>query len=270
MQELLAHPAVQAGVAPFAAGLVVSLVLGRLRLGGLAIAAGFAAAVYLIAGFEFTPLSTTRKILLVSLAAPVLGLALDAAHSGRKVDWLVALLSTAVVPWVFHTVLGQKEAATAWASGGAVAALLAWLAGTLLMIKEDSQRAGAAALSLGLGIGACAVLGASTAFGQYGIALGAAAGGFLLLQCFAATSGHAGATLAVSAAVITALLAGGTLLLASLPWTSMAALALVPLAVRLPMPGGAGPGMKSVLSGVYSIIPAALAAFLAWRATAAS
>lgn len=268
MQELLAHPAVQAGVAPFVAGLVVALILGRLRLGGLAILAGFACAVYLIAGFEFTPLSTTRKILLVCLAAPVLGLALDAAHSGGRTDWVVAVLCAASVPWVFQTVLGQKEAVTAWALGGGVAALLTWLVGTMLMLKADAQRAGAAALTLGLGIGACAVLGASTAFGQYGIALGAAAGGFLLLQCFAATAGHAGATLAFSAAVITALLAGGTLVLASLPWTSMVALALVPLAVRIPMPAGAGPGMKSVLAGVYAIVPAALAGFLAWRATA--
>ena len=50
--------------------------------------------------------------------------------------------------------------------------------------------------------------------------------------------------------------------------TGQVEVALVPLAVRIPMPAGAGPGMKSVLAGVYAIVPAALAGFLAWRATA--
>ena len=50
-QDLLNHPAVQAGAAPFIVALVVALVLHRVRLGGLAAVAGFATAVGLIAGF---------------------------------------------------------------------------------------------------------------------------------------------------------------------------------------------------------------------------
>ena len=70
MQELLANPAVQGGAAPFLAGLIAVVVLGRFRLGGLAVVAAFATAVYFIAGFTFSPLSATRKIILLGLAAP--------------------------------------------------------------------------------------------------------------------------------------------------------------------------------------------------------
>ena len=77
MQDLLVHPAIQSVAAPALAALVAALLLRPLKLGGLAITAGFAAAVYLIAGFEFSSLSTTRKIILVGLLAPVVGIALD-------------------------------------------------------------------------------------------------------------------------------------------------------------------------------------------------
>ena len=77
MSDLLSNPAVQGGVAPFVAGLIVTVLLGRFRLGGLAVAAAFATAVYFIAGFNFTPLSATRKIILLGLAAPVVGIVVD-------------------------------------------------------------------------------------------------------------------------------------------------------------------------------------------------
>ena len=50
-------PLVQAGLAPFLAGFVVALVLFRLRLGGLAAAAGFCITAWLIGELHFTPLT---------------------------------------------------------------------------------------------------------------------------------------------------------------------------------------------------------------------
>ena len=40
MQELLNHPAVQSGLAPFVAGLVVAVIFKRINLSGLALIAG--------------------------------------------------------------------------------------------------------------------------------------------------------------------------------------------------------------------------------------
>src|SRR5438477_13045886 len=71
MQEMLANPAVQGGLAPFIAALTVTALLAPFRLGGLAVVAAFATAVYFIAGFTFEPLTATRKIILLGFAAPL-------------------------------------------------------------------------------------------------------------------------------------------------------------------------------------------------------
>lgn len=268
MQELLNHPAVQAGIAPFVAALITAFALRPVRLSGLAVLAGFAAAVYLIAGFEFTPLSTTRKLLLVGLLAPVVGVAIDRiGKPGRGLLWGAAIAGGAVSVWVFIAVLRQKAGVAPWLLGGGGALLVAWLAGSMLAVRDDTARTGATTLALGLGVGVSAILGASASFGFYGIAL-AACGGAVLLALLASPRGlPTGAALALPAALIAGLLATGTMVLASLPWASMAALALVPVAVRLPHPAAASTWMKAALFSVYACVPAVLACALAWQAT---
>ena len=76
MRELLNHPAVQGGLAPFVVALIVAELLQRMRLSGLAIIAGFAATVYLVSGFAFDPLTASRKIVLLTLAASLFALPL--------------------------------------------------------------------------------------------------------------------------------------------------------------------------------------------------
>lgn len=271
MQEFLAHPAVQAGVAPFAAAFVVALLLRPLKLAGLAIACGFATAVFLIAGFEFTPLSTTRKIMLVGLAAAPFGLLLDLVVK-RTVSAAItaAVVAAAVTPWVFFTVLRQKEPALMATLGAGTALCCAWLAGFMVSVRADGVRAGAASMALGVGVGVAAVLGASASFGQYGIALGVSGGAFLLSLCLMGPKTSGGSALGLATAMIGGLLASGTLVLASLPWVSLALLALVPLTVRLPLPEKANVWIKSILAGVYACVPAAAACFLAWQGASAA
>src|SRR5204863_197146 len=84
--EMLANPAVQGGLAPFIAALVVAALLAPLRLGGLAVVAAFATAVYFIAGFTFEPLTATRKIILLGLAAPLAGIVIDFAFRPTRLE----------------------------------------------------------------------------------------------------------------------------------------------------------------------------------------
>ena len=55
MDELLSNPAVQAGAAPFLAGLIVAVALRPLKLGGLAVTAAFATTVYFRGGLPVQP-----------------------------------------------------------------------------------------------------------------------------------------------------------------------------------------------------------------------
>lgn len=267
MEELLAHPAVQAGVAPFIAGLIVTVALCRLRLGGLAIVAAFFTAAYLAAGITFTPLTATRKVFLAALIAPIAGMVFDyATRRARAAIAVLAIVAAVVVLWAFWPLLAQKQTGEAWRLGMGMAVAVAFMvAFAQLTLASDGIRAGAAALGLGLGVGIASIFAASATYGTYGIALAAGAGAFLLLQMVTGRKSTAGATLTFPATLISGLLAAGAVMLAKLPLQSMLVLSLVPVAARLPVPARSPVWLQAVLLSCYALAVAALACALAWQ-----
>jgi len=268
MQELLTNPVIQSSAAPFLVGLVVACILFPIRLAGLAAGAGFLAAVWMIGAFGLTPLTATRKIVVLAAAAPVVGVLADMAFKPtRLTEPVLGMLFGAGAIWVFWSVLSQKPAAeAALLGGGMFAFVLATIAFTV-SLRDQAVRAGSAGLFLGLGVGAGAVLGASALLGQYGLALGAACGAFLLLAMILGKRVVAGATFTLTASVAAALIAAGAMLLAKLPWISLAALALIPLAVRLPIPEKAPAWIQAIIASLYALVPAAGALALAWQSS---
>lgn len=266
LKDLLANPVVQSSVLPLAAGLAFAALLYPLRLEGLGVIAGFLAAVFFIGNFAFEPLTATRKIVLLGAAAAIFGALFDLAVKPTRftAPALGAIFGVASL-WVFASVLGQKIALEAAIYGAGVVVLSAWLVLATVSLHYDSARAGAAGLGLGLGAGVAAVLGASALIGQYGMALGAACGGFLILLLALGPRVTAGTSLTLAVSVLAALLSAGAVLLAQLHWSSLAALALVPVVVRLPLPGALW--MKPVVAGVYALIAAGGACALAWLAS---
>jgi len=266
VESLLNHPAVQGGVLPFAAGLIVAGVLHRLRLGGLAVVAAFATAVYFVDGFAFAPLTATRKIVLLGLAAPLVGLLADFAFKPTRIGALVlGLAGAACAVWAIWSVVSQKTAAEAFLLAGSAALALAFMVGFgQLLLAEQPVRAGAAALAAGVGVGVAAIIAGSAKFGMYGIATGAGAGAFLLLQMITGRKTEAGATFTLPAMLIAGLLAVGTMVLAKLPWYALLVLALTPAAARLPVPDKAPLWLQAVLLSLYAFIVAAVACFLSW------
>lgn len=267
MNDILNHPAVQGGVAPFVAALIVALLLGRVRLGGLAVLAGFLAAVYLVSGFSFTPLTATRKITLLILASPLIGLLMDFAFKPTRLGMGIATLAGgATALWVFWPVLSQKETAQAALLGAIAVLLAAWLVGFgLSTLTERPVRAGATGLGLGIAAGGSALLGASVVYASFGTALAAAAGAFLLPQMISGRTTAAGATFILPISLGAALLAVGATILAQSPWYVPPLLALIPLAALLPAPEK--PWAQAVAASVYTLAIAALALALAWQAT---
>ena len=268
MQEMFANPAVQGGLAPFIAGLIVATLLHRFRLGGLAVVAAFATAVYFIAGFTFAPLTATRKIILLGLAAPLAGIVIDFAFKSTRLRaYLLALAGAATAAWIFWPVLAQKDPTRGLLLGGVAALAAAWTIGfSQTRLAGDGVRAGAAGFALGVGTGAAAILGASLTYGLYGIAVGAGSSAFLLVQMIIGKRSHAGAIFMLTAAVITILLAAAAMILAQLPWYAVLALALVPVAASLPVPEGAPVWLQAVLLTIYGLVVAGIACALAWHA----
>ncbi len=268
MQDWLIHPVVQGAVMPFLAGLVASVVLAPLRLAGLSAVAGFAAAVYLVVGFQFSPLTTVRKIMLLGLIAPVVGIAADMAFKPtRTTAPLFGLILGAASVWVFLTVLRQRELAQAILLGGGTAIYVAWMVGLLLTLRDDSVRAGAASFALGLGTGVAAVFAASATLGLYAMALGTASSAFLLVQMLTGKRTFAGITFTLTSGLLAGLLGTATFYLAQLPWHALAVMALVPLAARVPVPARWPVWGQVIAISMPALAIAAVSCFLAWQSS---
>lgn len=256
MEDLLSNPAVQGGVAPFMVALVVALLLRPLRLGGLAVLAAFLTAMYFVSGLTFTPLTATRKIVVLGISAPLVGILADFAFKPTRIGAAVlALCAAAGALWTFWPVLAQKPAMEGWLLGASAVVAIAFMVGyAQLYLAEDAVRAGAAGLGLGLGTGIAATLAATASYGLYGIALGAGAGAFLLPQMITGKKSSAGATFTLTVTLTVGLVAAGAMILAKLPWYSLLVLALVPVGTRLPVPEKAPVWLQAVLLSFYSFI----------------
>lgn len=266
MTELLQNPVIQSSALPFVAGLLAAAILFPLRLGGLAAAAGFAATVAMVGNFALDPLTVTRKIVVVGAAAAAFGALADLAFKPtRSAGIVLGAVFAGATLWVFSSILSQKIPAEVALLGAGLAGFTWWLVAVTVSLHYDMVRAGAAALALGLGAGFAALLAASGLLGQYGMALGAGSGAFLLLVMVLGGRVEAGASLTLTVSVLAALVASGAVLLAKLHWTALLALALVPLLVRLPLPRGPA-WMQSVVASVYGFVAAGGALAIAWLA----
>jgi hypothetical protein len=264
VNELLQNPIVQSSALPFVAGLLAAALLFPLRLGGLAAAAGFAAAVVAIGNFALEPLTVTRKIVLIGAAAALFGALADLAfRPTRSAGIVLGAVFAGAALWVFSSILRQKIPAEVAIVGAGLAGFMWWLVAATVSLHYDMVRAGAAGLALGLGAGFAALLGASGLLGQYGMALGAGSGAFLLLVMVLGGRVEAGASLTLTVSVLAALVASGAVLLAKLHWTALIALALVPVLVRLPVPHGPA-WMQSAVASVYAFVAAGGALAIAW------
>lgn len=266
MDDILGNPAVQGGVAPFLVALIVAVALQPVRAGGLAAAAAFLTGMYLVSGLQLSPLTATRKVVILGIAAPVVGALTDLLfRPTRGTAALLGIIATAAALWAFWPVLMQKPGEEAWLLGGTVAVALACMVGfAQLQLAGDGVRAGAAALGLGLGAGVAAIFSASASYGLYGISLAAGAGGFLLPQMIRGKAGFAGATFTFTATLLCGLIAAGAMILAQMPWYAVLVLALVPIAVRLPGPDRGPVWLRSIVFSLYGFAVAALACILAW------
>src|SRR5690606_21720327 len=127
----------------------------------------------------------------------------------------------------------------------------------------DPLRAGPAGLALGLGSGIAAMLGGSALLAQYGIALGAASGAFLLVAVVRGGRSVACAALALTGATVGGLVMIGSAVLAQLSWLSVAVFAAIPAAARLPIPAKANPWLRGAIASLYACIPATIACAVA-------
>lgn len=258
-KALLALPAVQFGAAPFAAGLAAALLLQPLRLAGLAAAAGFFAALYLAGRLDFQD-----RLLIAVAAAAAFGALTDAAfRPTRAAGVLLGIAFGMAAFWVYFRLLGGKPPLELALYAVGITALTALAVACSVLSLDEPARAGAA----GIGLGAALVAGGwmfSSRYDPAAFALAAASGGFLLLAMAYGRGLSPGTSFTLSSGVIASLLATGAVLAGRLPWQAAAALVLVPIAVRLPVPQRGLLAAQSLVALLYALAAAGGVGAIAW------
>ncbi|MCP4469549.1 MAG: hypothetical protein GY815_02495 [Gammaproteobacteria bacterium] len=240
MEQILNRPEIQSALAPFVIALLAYLGLRKVSaLAWLwALFAAFLVSVVLINGVTVTPLTGTRKIILLVLisfpAAALMPRLLPRASLQRAIAAGFAVFALLLVFW---TVLARMET-------GAIALFLAGSIGLALWLQLLFDRLArnvahlhAAGFSLLLGVGLSATAAASALLGQLALALSAASAGAFLAWVLSGKEDGAGAAQApitILPYVLAPLLLGlAAVVFAQLPWYSLLALAAIPLAVGL-------------------------------------
>ena len=245
---------VQAGLAPFLAGFFVALVLFKLRLGGLAVVAGFCTTAWLMGVLEPATRTERQRFVLLALAAPALGLVADFAfRAGRMTAYVLGVAFGGAALWAYGAAIMQKPPVPAFILGGGIVLFVAWTVAFTASLHANSVRGGAATLGLGLGAGFAALLSGGP-FAHLGIALGAAAGGFLVLQMLLGQRIDAGLVFCLAAGVQGALVAAAALTLGRLDWIALAILAAVPIAARIPLPTRWPVWGQTLLASLYTFV----------------
>ncbi|MCJ0761606.1 hypothetical protein [Variovorax terrae] len=272
VELFMAHPAVQAALAPFALALVVALWLrGAWQV--LALGAALLVAASLSVGFSLESMTATRKMVLVVLAAaglwPIVGLLLQSSRWWHR-STIFAVFSAVGTLWVFERLLLQmpsmKGLAVATVSIVYVVALML-SAGAM---PREGVRSAVAAVWLPLGAGALAVLGSSAVLGQIGIAVGTGAGA-VLLERLARGQGRDTAT-ALWVAEVAAVAAGLIGLLATLTgdlsWWALLPLIAVPWVLHWPVLAHIAPAWRrGAMAGLVAGVPVVAAGVMAWVST---
>jgi len=262
IQEWLNHPAVQSGLIPFIVAILVAELLQRMRLSGLAIVAGFAATVYFVSDFSFSPLTSTRKIILLGLASTILALPFLNLRGMRLV---LALAGAAAAAWAMQGVLQRQELQNMLLWGAGCALYVGWLIYWFDGLQHAPVRAASAGMALGFGTGIATLMGASALLGQLGLALGSAASAYLVIMSLTNHPLPAGRSFTLPLSLLAGLLGCAGVLLAKLPWYCLPVFALIPFISHAPVSERLALWLQSTLLSVATLSGAAVAVYLSWR-----
>lgn len=266
MQNWLNDPFVQSAVLPFLGALVVTALLGRIapRWSGLALVCGVLVTVQVM-NLDMARLDSTTKIVLLGVAAAVLGLVRDRVASGR--GWIPAaifLVGAAAIAWVIWPVLMRREGLAFWYLLAGAVVYSGWMWAASELVRDDVQRCAVTAVAVGTATALCVVLGASAKLGQLGGAV-AAAGGAYLAVALVKPSLAGGSVMGLPATAFGALLGYAALVYAKLPWYCLPPIALIPALARVPVPSGLSRWWRVCIL-LAAVAPAVIVAVvLAWR-----
>jgi len=264
LHELLSHPAIQAGLIPFIVALITAELFQRMRLSGLAIIAGLAATVYFASDFGFEPLTATRKIVWLGIAASVISIPLT------LLTWsywrpLLSIAAAISAIWTSWSLLQRQAIPDELLWGAGSAFYLGWLVFWFDGLRNKSVAAGNAGLALGIGTGIAALLSSSALLGKFGLALGAASAAYLLIQAISNSRLSCGYSFTLPLSLVSGLIASTSVISTQQPWYTLLALGLIPLAAHTPIPEKWAIWLQTLVLSLLTFACAGGAVYLAWQ-----
>ena len=277
MDQFLSRPEFQSTIIPFIVGLLFYFGLRKLTAyaWGWAVFSAFLISATLINGLTLTPLTGTRKIILLILASfIVIALVRQLITNSNLQRMLLPVLGVAALIWVFWKVLIRMDVlgVTAFLAGGV--GLLLWLLWAFDRVGNEDVRLHGAGFSLLLGTGLAATAGASALLGQLTLSLAAASGGVFLAWVLVGKANGSGSSSGVAGgftyALAAALLGLAAVMFARLPWYTLIPLAAIPSATGLVPKITDSRFINALVTSIPGLVIALATSFWVWRLGGAS
>ncbi len=277
MEQFLDRPEFQSAIIPFFLAMLVYSGLKKVTATAWvwALFTAFLVSAILINGVTVTPLTGTRKIILLVLASLIVtGLAPYLVRQIKLQRATAPVLTILALLWVFGKVVARMDITgiVLFLAGGVG---LVWcLLWSFARIANDDARFHGAGVSLLLGTGLSATAAASALLGQLGLSLAAASAGMLLawvLRGKATGSGRLNASISILPYVMSAALIGlAAVIFARLPWYALIPLAAIPLATSLVPVKSEVRFLNALLNSLPGLIIALAVSLWVWQASSSN
>jgi hypothetical protein len=262
MDSLMSHPAVQSGIIPFIAALVMNFILGKAKpeIMGLSAIAAFIVAVFLVTGFGLTPLTSTKKIILIAYLAAGMGLVVDLAEEKIRAYrthmlGIYTILGVMAVLWVIWPVINRDSTQNAVGIALGLSAYVAWMVFGIGVLGQKKVQISATIFAVAMGTAIVSIVGATALYGQLAAPFAAAVGAWLLYYLFVSQKAVISASFYLSASITCALLGAAATVYASLNWITLILFALIPAAAHVPIKEDNSIWLRVLKSYLAALIP---------------
>lgn len=264
--ELLNHPAIEAGVLPFVIALIAGAILPKRYAwwSTVVFAVAYFIAAWLILDGRLTPLSSSRKLVILGIGAVVIGVVAHLSFSATTLQRVLITLAVIAVGWLIWPKLIRLDITQQIIIGGGAAIYAIWLTFAFHQLRDEDIASSVSATILGFATGLCALIGASSLLGELGIAVGSGAAAISFYGLKKRIDHSAGFYFSIS--VLCALIGIAAVLYAKVPWYSLIALASIPLAAMLFEWRYKSGWLRIIKLSILLLIPAGIAVFLTEQA----
>jgi hypothetical protein len=271
MEQLLSRPEVQSAVVPFVIALVAYLGLRKITAMAWlwALLVAFLASAALINGLIVTPLTGTRKIILLIIASFIAAALLHwVLRSDNLQRRFTTLISQVALLWVFWAVVGRMDSAAMVLFLFGSISLVLVSEHLLVRVVDNPAQLHGAGFSLLLGVGLAATAAASALLGQLALALAAASGGAFLGWIVTGGTSTKQSTQPITVLpyiMAPALLGVAAVIFARLPWYALIPLTAIPLVVSLVPQKAESRLLRAILASLPGLVIALAVAFYVWQ-----